>query len=90
MAADEDASMHAILHHLLLRLQPELDVLYKEEAALLPSGAAAVDSYVQLASYDIRYNPTRYFSWDRIAGISHQSYHHCSLLAKINTPHIAQ
>lgn len=77
VAADEHANMHAILHHLLLRLQPDLEVVHKEEAALLPSGAAAVDSFVQLACYDIRYNPTRYYAWDRLAGTYHANYH-CS------------
>ncbi|CAL8466575.1 g6111 [Coccomyxa elongata] len=69
VGADEHADMHSTLHHLLLRLQPDLEVLHKEEAALLPSGAAAVDTLVQLACYDIRYNPIRYYAWDRIAAM---------------------
>lgn len=81
VAADEHADMHSILHHLLLRLQPDLEVLHKEEAALLPSGAAAVDALVELACNDIRYNPHRYYAWDRIAGTSRLS-HHCSPISR--------
>lgn len=71
MAADSHAGVHAILHHLLLRLQPDLDAVHKDDIALLPDGAAAVEDFVQLACYDLRYNPLRYFAWDRIAGAYH-------------------
>lgn len=68
VAQDEHAGVHSALHHLLLRLQPDLDVLHKEDIALERAGAAAVQTFVELAAYDLRYNPTRYFAWDRIAG----------------------
>lgn len=69
VAADPAAEVHAALHCLLLRLQPDLETGFKgrEGAMLTEEGAATLERFLAPVGFDLRYNPARYFSWDRAA-----------------------
>ena len=68
VAADAHAEVHAALHALALRLQRDLEGRFREGAGITTDeGAAVFESVLEAATADLRYNPRRYFSWDRMA-----------------------